>query len=160
MREEVMQTLMGMIGTIGFSVIFNVRGKKMVVTTIGAALSWAVYLAAFAVYRDRVIGFFFATITVGALAEILARIIKTPVIVLLVPMLIPLFPGSDLFYTTRYLVQGDADTFGFYLNLVIREAGAMAFGIILVTSIVQVIMKVYKYVLRIRKTSRAKRDNG
>lgn len=156
MREEVMQTLMGMIGTIGFSVIFNVRGRKMVVTTVGAALSWAAYSAAFAVSQDRIIGFFFATLTVGTLAEVLARIIKTPVIVLLVPMLIPLFPGSDLFYTTRYLVQGDVDMFGFYLNLVIREAGAMAFGIILVTSIVQVIMKIYNHVMKIKNEKRLK----
>ena len=42
----------------------------------------------------------------GAFGELLARAVKAPVIMLLVPMLIPLIPGGDLYYMMSFLVRG------------------------------------------------------
>ena len=69
-------------------------------------------------------------------------------IVMLVPMLVPLFPGSDLFYATSYLVRGDNVLGMQYLELVLKEAGAMAFAIIIVTSLTQVVLKIARYLAR------------
>lgn len=68
---------------------------------------------------------------VAALSEVLARMLRTPVILLLVPMLIPEVPGEALYYTMYYLVQGYQEEFGTYSGLVLTEAGAIALGIIL-----------------------------
>ena len=38
------QTLMGCIGSVGFAVLFNIRGRKLLLAAGGAALAWAVYL--------------------------------------------------------------------------------------------------------------------
>lgn len=146
--QVLIQTLMGTMGAVGFSVLFNVHGKKIVPSALGAAISWLVYMAVFYVYEDKVISLLGATITAAILSEMLARIIKAPVIILLVPMLIPMFPGSDLYYTTTNLVQGNTAEFAEYLSLVMREAGAIAFGIILVTCMVQVILKIYHHFRR------------
>lgn len=143
--QAVIQTLFGTMGAVGFSVLFNVRGKKIAASALGAAVSWSVYLAIFQRYGDKVISLLGATITAAILSEILARVLKAPVIILLVPMLVPMIPGSDLYYTTTNLVQGNAVLFAEYLSLVMREAGAIAFGIILVTCMVQVILKVYHH---------------
>lgn len=143
--QAVIQTLMGMLGAIGFSILFNVRGRKLVAAGAGAALSWLVYLLMYGIYEDKIFSLLCATVTVGILSEVLARIMKAPVIILFVPMLIPLIPGSDLYYTTSNLVQGNVEACTEYLSLVVREAGAIAFGIILVTCTVQVIMKVHRH---------------
>ena len=63
--------------------------------------------------------------------------------VLLVPMLVPLIPGGDLYYTTLALVQGDTADFARYGTLFIEEAGAMAFGVILVACLVQTLGKLW-----------------
>ena len=143
--QTLFQTLMGTMGAVGFSVLFNVKGKKIAASALGAALSWTVYMAVFHVYEDKVICVLGATVTAAILSEILARVMKAPVITLLVPMLIPLIPGSDLYYTTTNLVQGNTVEFAEHLSLVMRESGAIAFGIILVTCMVQVILKIYRH---------------
>lgn len=143
--QAVVQTLMGALGAVGFAVLFNVRGRKLVAAAVGAAISWIVYLVIYHAYGDKVISLLGATLTAAVLSEILARVLKAPVIIMLVPMLIPLIPGSDLYYATTNLVLGHAIEFAEYSSLVMREAGAIAFGIILVTCTVQVILKVYHH---------------
>ncbi|MDE6063834.1 MAG: threonine/serine exporter family protein, partial [Lachnospiraceae bacterium] len=97
------------------------------------------------IYNDKIAALLGAALTVAVLAEILARVMKAPVIILLVPMLIPLIPGSDLYYMTTNLVLNNTVESAEYLNLVMREAGMIAFAVILVTCAVQVIMKVYRH---------------
>lgn len=143
--QAVIQTVMGAFGAAGYSILFNVRGRKLIASIAGAAASWGVYLVVFACCEDKVLSLLGATLTAGILSEILARILKAPVIILLVPMLIPLIPGSDLYYATTHLVMGHAAEFGDYSSLFIKEAGAIAFGIILVTCMVQVILKIYNH---------------
>lgn len=77
------------------------------------------------------VGLFAASFFVAVLSELLARIIKTPVILMLVPMLIPEIPGGDLYYTMQHLVRGEYVQFGNFSNRVLIEAGAIALGIIL-----------------------------
>lgn len=146
--SEVIQTCMGMLGAVGFSLLFHVKGKKLIAAAFGGGLSWVVYLAVMKYYGDPALSLLASTVTVGVLAEILARVMKTPVTILLVPMLIPLIPGGDLYYTTSYLVRGMAEECADRGNLVIKEAGAIAFGIILVTCLVQVVQQIGQ---RIRK---------
>lgn len=139
------ESIFSFLGAIGFSLFYNVRGKKILASAAGAVLSHNVYLLITYHYDDKVMGVFAATITVTVLAEILARFFKTPVIVLLVPMLIPLIPGTDLYYATYNMVQNNGSDFAKNFVLVLQEAGAIAFGIILVTYIVQVAMKIWNY---------------
>lgn len=145
MRQAVVQVVMGMCGAVGFSILFNVRGKKLVAAGLGAALSWSVYLVLYHIYNDKIAALLGAALTVAVLAEILARVMKAPVIILLVPMLFPLIPGSDLYHMTINLVLNNTAETAEYLNLVMREAGVIAFAVILVTCAVQVIMKVYRH---------------
>ena len=146
--QIILTTLMGMVGAVCFAMLFNVRGYKLISHAIGAMISWIVYMYVFSFNQDKVISLFCATATIGILSEILARLMKAPVIVMLVPMLVPFFPGSDLFYSTSYLVRGDNLMGMQYLELVLKEAGAMAFAIIIVTSLTQVVLKVARYLAR------------
>lgn len=139
--REILQTCMGILGSAGFAVLFHVSGRKIPAVMAGAGISWAVYLAALHLYGDKVIALLISTITVGVLAELLARFLRTPVTILLVPMLVPLIPGSDLYYTTSFLIKNESLLFSANLNLLIREAGAIAFGIILVTCLIQTIQR-------------------
>ena len=85
------------------------------------------------------VGLFVSSLFVAALSEILARLIKAPVLLLLVPMLIPEIPGGDLYYTMYYLVQRQYTEFGRYSNQVLAEAGAIALGIIIASYIAKII---------------------
>ena len=112
--EILLQIVMAMIGALGFGLLFHISGSRLITIMLGAAVNWGVYLLAMQWYDTRVTAFFVSTLATAALAEVLARLLKAPVITLLVPMLVPLIPGGDLYYTTLALVQGDTAGFARY----------------------------------------------
>lgn len=139
--SDLIQICMSMLGAVGFAVLFQVRKEKLLMVALGGALSWAVYLVVVHIWKDKALGLFASTVVVALLAEILARIIKTPVTILLVPMLVPLIPGSDLYYTTSYFLKGQTIECVERLDSLIVSAGAIAFGVICVTCLFQVILR-------------------
>lgn len=149
--NAVLQTVMGMIGSFGFAVLFNVRKGKLVSVAVGSGICWAVYLLVYSRTQDKVASLLVATMASGVMAEVLARVLKAPVTILLVPILVPLIPGSDLFYTTSSLVQDDAAGTALYGSLVLKEALAIAFGIILVPCAEQVLVRILRFCKKYKK---------
>ncbi len=142
MAFYVIQTFMGLLGSIGFAVLFGIYDRKLFVIAAGSAAGWAVYLVCKGGGCSLFVALFVSGLFITAFSEILARVIKTPVILLLVPILIPEIPGADLYYTMYYLVQGLYTEFGNSLNKVMTEAGAIALGIILVSHAAQLLRNI------------------
>lgn len=148
MQFYIIQTIMGLLGSVGFAVLFGIYDRKLTVIAVGGAAGWVVYLVCVALGYGMFVGLFVSSFFITAFSEILARIIKTPVILLLVPILIPEIPGADLYYTMYYLVQGLYTEFGSSLNKVLTEAGAIALGIILASHIARFSRSIRVHVLR------------
>ena len=141
MEAQIIQTIMGMIAAVCFAVLFGIRDRKLAWIAAGSGAGWAVYLICFGLGYGM-------SLFVAALSEVLARIIKTPVILLLVPMLIPEFPGKDLYYTMYYLVRNHYDEFVETSNMVLLEAGAIAMGIILASCAAKLAWSITAHVAR------------
>ena len=139
MLDHIIQTLMGAIGAVGFAVLFNVRGKKLLLLFLGGALDWAIYLLFTCNGYGVFAGMFFATVTAAVASEVLARVLKIPVLMPLVPMLIPLIPGGDLYRTMSAFVRGENQDFLHYAKQTVTEAGAIALGIIAVAAITHIL---------------------
>lgn len=144
----IVQTVMGIIGSLGFAVLFGVIDRKLFWIAAGSGIGWAVYLLCAARGYGMFMGLFGASLFVGLLSEILARILKTPVILMLVPMLIPEIPGGDLYYTMHDLVQGHYVEFRNSSNQVLMEAAAIALGIILASYVAKFVRSIRIHVLK------------
>ena len=145
MTQYIIQTLMGALGSVGFAILFNIRGKRLLLFFLGGALDWTVYLLCTHHGCSMFVGLLFATMTAAISSEILARVIHTPVLISLVPMLIPLVPGSDLYYCMDALVRGEKELFLERGSVAISAAGAIALGIVCVTAISHMILSVWKH---------------
>ena len=66
-------------------------------------------------------------------AEVLARVVKAPATVFLIPSIIPLVPGGRLYYTMRAIVDGDADNAKSYAMETIVIALGIAVGIVVIS---------------------------
>lgn len=143
MRWYLLQTLMGAIGSVGFAVLFNIRRSRLLWTALGGALSWAVYLLLLHFGHGVFVALLCGTSAAALASELLARAVKAPVIMLLVPMLIPLIPGGDLYYMMSFLVRDEVESFGERAQLVMTEAGAIAIGIICVASLMNIVTGLY-----------------
>lgn len=131
----VFQSLLGAAGAAGFALLFNVRGSKLAWVGAGGALGWMIYCILVPAYGTFA-AMFIATSTVALFSEGLARRLRTPVILLLVPMLIPLIPGRDLYAMMSALIQGEQAALADRARLLALQAGAIALGVICLSSAV------------------------
>lgn len=136
--KDFIMILMGLIGTLGFSLLFHVTGRKLIAIALGGAASTAIYLLILNVTDQKAMALLVSTAAIGILAEIFARLFKAPVISFLVPMLVPLIPGSDLYYTTSFLIRGQSAEFTQKAQSLLIQAGAIAFGVILVSCVTHI----------------------
>ncbi len=119
---------------VGFAIYFNIHGPGGLLCALGSVLAWSTYLITIH-FTDNVIWANFTGAMVASLyAETMARIRKYPAISYLVVSIFPLIPGAGVYYTMTYAVQGQMDRFANNGMLTAAIAGAIALGILLVSS--------------------------
>ena len=75
----------------------------------------------------------------GAKGETMARVMKTPTTTFLVPSIIPLIPGSALYYTMNYALNKQWSEFVQQAFYTLQLALSLAVGIIAVTTAVRLL---------------------
>ena len=133
------QIIAGSLGTLGFSILFNNRGKKLVLATIGGLLSWAVFLLPEPVLPGEAVRYLLSAATITVYAELLARLEKTPTTTFLVPSMIPLIPGGALYYTMNYALNKQWSQFAQQAFYTLQLALSLAVGVIAVTTAVRLL---------------------
>lgn len=103
----IVQFIFSIISIIGFTLIFNVKGKVAIASAIVGALGWIIYLVSIKMNFSLGFSFFLAGAWVTFGSEIIARILKTPVTSVLIPTLTPLVPGGGAYYTMFYIVSNN-----------------------------------------------------
>ena len=78
--------------------------------------------------------YFIASAFASLFAEVMARIRKFPAIAYLVVSAFPLLPGGGIYYTMSHAVHGDMVLFSQQGMQTVSIAGAMAVGILLVST--------------------------
>lgn len=129
------QVIVSFIASLGFGVIFNIKGKNLVFAAIGGGLSWFCYLFFKEYGMSDVLSFFTSSIIFSIYSEICARKLKTPVTTIIICALIPLVPGAGMYYTMYETITGNVDQ-AIQLGLnTCASAGSLALGVIFVSTI-------------------------
>ena len=130
------QCLAGAIACGGFCLLNNIRMNGGVFLCMaGGGLGWAVYLLTQELGAGMLFAYFLAAVAVSLYAEIMARIRKFPVFAYLVIALLPLVPGSGVYYTVEYMLQGDQTLSVSQGIETAAIAGLLAVGVLLVSSL-------------------------
>ena len=127
--------LSGLVGTMGFCIFFHVKKDKLIYGCIGGMISLLVYFFCIECGMNDFFQNMFAAIIATLFAEIMARVVKAPSTVFLIPAVIPLTPGSLLYYTMEAAVEGDAQMTKYYGQKTGMVALGIALGIVLVSAI-------------------------
>ncbi len=130
-----METLAAIIGSLGFGIIFNIKGKNLIFASLGGGVSWLSYLIFLKLGVSDIMAMFFSSIVFSIYSEIFARILKTPVTTLVICCLIPLVPGAGMYNTMYAVVTGNTSEALNTALTTIASAGNLALGIILVSTI-------------------------
>ena len=132
--ENWMSWLYAFGGCAAFCFIFEMRRWNFILTAAGIGLMAQVTYLALANFTTAP-RLLLATVVTATLAEIFARVLKTPATVFLIIGIIPLVPGGGLYYTMESLVNGDMQLFTRYGWETVVSAGAIAVGSSLVSAV-------------------------
>lgn len=133
--NDLLLTVLSMLGAFGFAVLFNVRGWPLLLCGLGGALCWGSYRAVQAGGGSEMLSCFVSALLVSAFALICARLLKKPATVFLLPSLIPLIPGGSLYEAISRLMQQDLNGFLTAGGHTLGVIGSLAAGIFLFTAV-------------------------
>lgn len=122
-----------------YSIIFHIKGFKLVIATIGGLLGWIVYLSFTGIFENDIPQYFISAVVVSIYCEIMARVTKTPVLVYLVIVILPLVPGGLLYYTMEAFIFGNGEDFLSKFMYSFGIAGVLALGVISVSTFARLI---------------------
>lgn len=99
--------LMALLAAGGFGVLFDVPGRALPAAAITGMLAYGVRWLIVKAGGPNEVAFFFAGITIGVMAELLARRLRTTSSLFAIPGYISLVPGAVAFRAVLSFVEGD-----------------------------------------------------
>ncbi len=136
--QFLVQVLWAMLSTLGFGLMYQMRTKKLLFAALGGALSWSVYYLCMRAGMHEMTSYAVAAGTGTLFSEIMARLLKTPVTVFVVPVNIAMVPGGALFHSMLALMEQDTARFIERGRYTLSVAGAMALGIFIATMLFRI----------------------
>ena len=134
----------GVISTIGYGIVFNNKYKHLPIVATSSCLATAVYLLGNYLSNNSFISVMCGTIIATLVAELLARILKSPTTVFIMPAIIPFVPGARLFFMMFSLVNSDPTLAKVHFTELLLSSLGIAVGIILATVFAQIVIKTMK----------------
>ena len=134
-----LQCVFSVIASYGFVVVFNIHGFGSFLCALGGGITWAAFCIVQALGGQDMMCFFLATVVAAIFAEVMARIRKYPAISYLISCLLPLIPGSGIYYAAQQAMQGNSSGFISYAGRTLAIAGVMAVGILMVVTMTKVL---------------------
>lgn len=135
---QIIQILAGFIGSMGFAVLFNIRGKRLIAAAIGGLLSWLLFVILDTYIASEPVRYFIVALIISTYAEVMARLLKSPTTTFITTSLIPLIPGGSLYYTMAHIFQGNMETFLQKAIYTLQLTSALALGIIVSTAFAKI----------------------
>ena len=130
-----MHFLYSTIATVGFSVFFNVPKAALIPSGLTGGIGWSIYYCLINATNNDILANFLAATLVAWISEVLARKLKYPAILFVIPGIIPLVPGLGMYNTMLYLVQSNYELAISKGSNVLFVGGAIALGVLVVTSL-------------------------
>lgn len=125
------------LASLGFGILFNIKGKKLYLAGIGGAIGGLLYHLCLNAQLSEMMSMFLGSVGLSLYSEMLARICKTPVTTFLICALIPLVPGGGMYRTMLQAIQGNA-TQALTLGIdTMAIAGVLVIGILLVSTVMK-----------------------
>lgn len=136
--------LFSFVSTLGWSVYFNVPKKDLVYCSLTGAIGWIMCMSIEINTGNAILANFIASFIISLLSEFLARKLKRPATLYIIPGIIPLVPGLSIYNTMLELIQGEYIQALETATHVGMVSGAIVIGMLIVTSVLKGLRKIKK----------------
>lgn len=129
MSDIIIQLVTAFTGSFGFGLVFGLHKRFLLPASFGGMLSWGVYLAVLHWLGSLFLAGLFGSAVAVVYGELLARRMKRPATLFLIPAIIPLVPGGALYNAMSCAVRGELEQAREYGSQTLLVALAIAAGI-------------------------------
>lgn len=124
---------------IGFSLIYNIHGRNIIIASLCGAFSWAIYLIADMFSQSMIVPYFISGMAIAIYAEVAAYLCRSPITVYLILGIIPLVPGLTIYRAMEACLTQELQLFGTGLLSTLKIGGSISLGLILASSFFRII---------------------
>ena len=133
--EYIIQAILAFFACIGFAVVYNAPKRHLIFCGITGAIGWFVY--SIVDFSDSMT--FYAVIlssmAITTTSRILSHVRREPSTIFLIPGILPLVPGTGMYYAMYYMIYNEPDTALQYLADALKVAGGISLGIVIILSL-------------------------
>lgn len=140
LQEFFLPCLWAFWASVAFGLVYNIHGGGILICGLGGALGWLVYLLMQQLPTGNILAAFIAAAAIAVFSECMARLRRCPVTGYLQVALLPLVPGSGIYYAMRYCVAGENELFLSTLFNTFGMAASLAVGAMLASTLVRIVM--------------------
>ena len=126
--------VLAFLATLTFAFMFNSPKKELLLCGFTGAFGWLFYEISYSLTGDLTIATFAHAIAVTALSRLLSFKRKNPITVYLISGIIPIVPGSGIYYTAYHLLIRESSLAYSYGLDTLKTAGMISLGIMSVFS--------------------------
>ncbi len=144
MIQMIVQLVTAMLGSLGFALLFGLKKKYLVSAALGGLISWGLYLLGMEAVNNIFLACLLASAFSALYSEIIARVQKAPTTLFFITSVVPLIPGSTLYYTCSYAVTRDWTNAKYYGTRTLMYALAIAAGSCIIWAITLTIENIKK----------------
>lgn len=134
--------------TFGFCILFHVPLRCMLPAAAIGGMGWFAYQLLMELGLGITASVFIAACLVAMLADICSRLIKEAATVFVIPGILPLVPGSGIYYTMFHFIRGNMDKAGAWGARTLMIAGAIALGLLVVASVIRIVVNTKRNIKR------------
>lgn len=147
------ELLLAFMGSFFPAILFNIEKKNLGWAGVSGLVGWTIFNILTYITGMPVIATFFGAAAIGFYSELMARRLKTPASVLSISGMYPLVPGITAYLVVENLVIGNLQIAMNKAIETLAYAGAIAFGIMLVTASMQFHAKYKEFFRRKEKNT-------
>ena len=145
MNEVIIQLITGMLGSLGFALLFGLKKQYLIVAALGGLLNWGLYLLGMHLWNTIFFAGLLASAASALYSEIMARLKKAPSTLFFITSVIPRVPGRALYYTCISAVIRDWVAAKLYANITLQYALSIAAGACIIWAITLTIENIKKH---------------
>ena len=136
---EAVQVAGSFMAVLSFGIVLDLPKKYLGWSGVTGGVCWLVYLLIREETGSLIFAAFLSGLSVALLGHILARILRAPVSVFLIPGILPLVPGTSIYNCVYNIIRSSREQSTYYLIETMQIAGAIAMAVFLLDSMFKMI---------------------
>lgn len=133
------QFIYATLATFGFTLIFRVPKRAIIVASLIGGFGWLTYQFAANYDFTPIIACFLGACTVALLSDIASKVSKDASTVFIIPGIMPLVPGAGMYRMMLEFIHNDMSGFADMAVQTLMAAGAIAVGLLVMGSLIKII---------------------